>query len=244
MQQCTKTQRFLKIKNLNRTIKMANKNIWFIITIILIGVLVLGAVGIISFNIFKPSKCIPEHGAIGFGVGMKPTGECCDGLVIKSPSVATGFTGGGFCMKPQCDIECMFIGSKSEGFYDTCSFIDTALNEDDSLSGLIKWTDCSPNVGTVTFYVIRNNVCIEVPNPNAEEKRFGSLSDCNENLGIINPDKQFLCTEFWGNHPELNKEELICYFLYDPVCGDDGRTYSNDCIACRSNLKTYTKGEC
>jgi hypothetical protein len=37
----------------------------------------------------------------------------------------------------------------------------------------------------------------------------------------------------------------VCYELYDPVCGNNARTYSNNCFACKDlNVTNYTKGEC
>jgi hypothetical protein len=41
------------------------------------------------------------------------------------------------------------------------------------------------------------------------------------------------------------RNTTVCYTLYDPVCGSDGNTYSNDCIACRNQrVEWYTQGEC
>lgn len=44
--------------------------------------------------------------------------------------------------------------------------------------------------------------------------------------------------------PEKIREDMACTMIYQPVCGCNGVTYSNACVAGNNGLLSWTEGEC
>jgi hypothetical protein len=40
------------------------------------------------------------------------------------------------------------------------------------------------------------------------------------------------------------KSDCVCYEIYKPVCGCNGKTYPNDCVARCQNITKFKEGAC
>ena len=102
--------------------KKKQSNFWNILGV----VVVLGIVGYFLFF----NNCVGEFKQITTGT-MNSDEQCCNGLVLKSLS---GYTGGGWCVKPECNIYCLtgnelLIGIEGEGIYADCPDGATLLKQ-------------------------------------------------------------------------------------------------------------------
>tara|TARA_B100001093_G_scaffold109921_1_gene102172 strand:- start:1906 stop:2169 length:264 start_codon:yes stop_codon:yes gene_type:complete len=69
---------------------------------------------------------------------------------------------------------------------------------------------------------------------------FISGCDKDQNNCINIPDSvNNICID-----SSLIDSSVVCLTVYEPVCGCNGMTYSNSCVASRNGITYYEDGEC
>jgi len=101
-----------------------------------------------------------------------------------------------------------------------------------------KCGECIPEGKTINPSVVKNKTCC------------AGLTACPVNSSTINPNEKVsickkTCEVFSNKANDVKPEDkIVCTMNWDPLCGENGKTYSNECFLNKAGVKMAHKGEC
>lgn len=94
---------------------------------------------------------------------------------------------------------------------------------------------------TLLFYALTLFACGSSATDDAAQAECSPAVACSAELYCNYPDGVCGSSDASG-FCEVKPE--MCTFIYQPVCGCDGKTYSNRCEAAAKGVSIKTEGEC
>lgn len=175
--------------------------------------------------------------------------ENCDGVLGVIDMDSDGFHSDEDCNDNDADINPDADEILNNDVDENCDGVAEVVDLDQD--GFNSDEDCddtdgsiNPNAQEVPNNEIDEDCDGEVLVIDNDEDGFNSSDDCNDEDPTINPDATEIPVDGKDNNCDGQIDECICTTDFTPVCGSDGQTYSNACMAECAGVTEFTEGEC